>query len=176
MTRFNLADAVSQIVVRKIDEEDLRVKVLAYYKGKSFSNPSPQALAKWTVNYIRHNLTEYDDTLWQVNSTTNSRDYLEYKIEVLRKIGVVYPNYIEEVMIQIDNLKGNYNSVPETQQITSKQYNIRRGDLWLAKLPCRDREDLYETKEVIVISNDKINKSSDFFVGIIYEKKCRKDI
>jgi hypothetical protein len=60
-----------------------------------------ETLNRWMVNYIRHNLTEYDDVLYDAKGKVGiGEEYTKYKIAVLDKIKEVYPYLSEEVELQ----------------------------------------------------------------------------
>lgn len=57
---------------------------------------------RWCVNYIRHNLTHYDEQLWHMKGKTGTKQlYPEFKIALLRKIAEIYPRFRDEIERQI---------------------------------------------------------------------------
>lgn len=61
---------------------------------------------RWTVNYIRHELTDYDHDLYNMKgSVGKSEAYVMYKEAVLNKIADAYPKYREECDRQIKKFK-----------------------------------------------------------------------
>lgn len=78
-----------------------------YEKGNfNFEVPDDPAIVdRWVVNYIRHNLVNYDDTLEQIKGKVGKDEaYRLLKTNVLKKIAVVYPKYKAECYRQIDNI------------------------------------------------------------------------
>ena len=60
---------------------------------------------RWMVNYIRHNLTRYDEFLYEARGRTGIRfAYPEYRCAVLEEIARVYPELQEECKRQISGL------------------------------------------------------------------------
>lgn len=60
---------------------------------------------RWVVNFIRHNLTEYDENLAEMKGKTGVRElYPEYKEAILKKIAEAYPKYRRECERQISQL------------------------------------------------------------------------
>ena len=61
---------------------------------------------RWTVNYIRHNLTKYDDDLYNMKGKVGRHEvYIIYKEAVLNKIAEVYPKYKDECNRQLTEAK-----------------------------------------------------------------------
>lgn len=58
-------------------------------------------MQRWEVNYIRHNLTSYDQTLFEARGKIGKDDgYIKYKTAVLDKIAEVYPELKDECEAQ----------------------------------------------------------------------------
>lgn len=56
---------------------------------------------RWMVNFIRHNLTEYDDVLYEMSGRVGCHDeYYHYREAVLAKIAEVYPELKDECELQ----------------------------------------------------------------------------
>ena len=54
-------------------------------------------IKRWMVNYVRHNLTSYDDVLYRMSGKVGCQDeYLTYKFAVLDKIAEAYPKLKQE--------------------------------------------------------------------------------
>ena len=57
---------------------------------------------RWCVNFIRHNLTRYDEKLMESKGKTGIGSlYAEFKIALLRRIAEAYPKYRDEIENQI---------------------------------------------------------------------------
>lgn len=56
---------------------------------------------RWMVNYIRHNLTDYDDSLYQMSGRPGCHEeYKRYKFAVLEEIAETYPALQSECVRQ----------------------------------------------------------------------------
>lgn len=67
-----------------------------------------ETINRWAVNYVRHNLTEYDEALFETKSNieVGMKDfYCTYKCAVLSEIGKVYPELRSECNHQIKQAK-----------------------------------------------------------------------
>ena len=54
-------------------------------------------IKRWMVNYVRHNLTSYDDVLYRMSGKVGCHiEYLTYKFAVLDKIAETYPKLKQE--------------------------------------------------------------------------------
>ncbi len=59
---------------------------------------------RWVVNYIRHNLVQYDNFLERIYGKVGVHDtYIDTKIFILEKIADAYPKYSKECERQISN-------------------------------------------------------------------------
>lgn len=59
-----------------------------------FCNTNEPPIRRWTVNYIRHNLTEYDETLFGMSGKVGCREaYILDRYDILDKIAETYPQY-----------------------------------------------------------------------------------
>lgn len=66
-----------------------------------YGNVDEDTLDRWVVNYIRHNLVEYDEGLWNMRGKTGrNKVYREYKNAILEKIAAAYPMYADECKYQ----------------------------------------------------------------------------
>ena len=60
-------------------------------------NADESTVRRWMVNYIRHNLTQYDDVLFEMCGRVGCHDeYYHYREAVLAKIAEVYPELKDE--------------------------------------------------------------------------------
>lgn len=58
---------------------------------------------RWIVNYIRHNLTEYDDYINKIYGKIGKSElYYILHSYILEKIGELYPKYKDECERQIN--------------------------------------------------------------------------
>ena len=104
--------AIDNIRVEKIENEELKQLTIydkqdyEYYKGNwcvGYSNVNEQTLARWKVNYIRHNLTQYDQQLFEMKGKVGIHDeYFRYREAVMNKIAQVCPDLEEEIKRQIE--------------------------------------------------------------------------
>lgn len=71
------------------------------YSPRIASDVDNKTKERWMVNYIRHNLTSYDDTLYDMSGKVGCHDeYKRYKNAVLDKIASVYPYLSKECIAQ----------------------------------------------------------------------------
>lgn len=69
---------------------------------QKLENVDGETLNRWVVNYIRHNLVSYDDSLEKIKGKVGKNNaYFSYKETVLRAIARAYPKYAEECERQI---------------------------------------------------------------------------
>lgn len=113
-----LAKAVREIEVKQLDFEmvtDRAVKakqnwydITGQYERTAYGADS-RTVQRWTVNYIRHNLTKYDSFLYSAKGKTGiSFAYPLYRKAVLEKIAEAYPYLCEECARQAER-KDNEN-------------------------------------------------------------------
>lgn len=70
-----------------------------------FRRPNDDTLNRWCVNYIRHQLTTYDDGLYDlIGKIGRDAAYEEFKKAVLKKISIAYPKYADECNRQIGKI------------------------------------------------------------------------
>lgn len=70
------------------------------------ANIDKEVLQRWIVNYIRHNLVDYDDGLEIMYGKVGKIDtYPKFKEAILKKIASVYPQYAEECKRQIMSIR-----------------------------------------------------------------------
>lgn len=104
-------DLIASIHVQRIDMQTLqKLAVAAQQKWYDFNgkdeivDPSRETVNRWMVNYIRHNLCEYDDSLYMLFRPGSLADkeelYPKVKRETLAKIAQVYPELAEECKTQ----------------------------------------------------------------------------
>lgn len=64
-----------------------------------------ETIRRWIVNYIRHELTDYDYDLYHTKGRTGCHEqYGRYRDAVLDKIAEAYPNYAEECQRQKERI------------------------------------------------------------------------
>lgn len=74
-----------------------------------FSKPGEDTLNRWIVNYIRHNLINYDSTLQRTKGKTGKQEsYPIYKCRILQRISEAYPKYADECARQAKELEDDY--------------------------------------------------------------------
>lgn len=107
-----VSDKISKISVSRIDLSELRQTTLNEKQGwynyqasirekyddfRSIEGADEQTCRRWMVNYIRHNLTEYDSDLYSMSGRVGChKEYQRYKLAVLDKIAEVYPELKSE--------------------------------------------------------------------------------
>ncbi len=91
---------VTDIIFDSLQEKNAWVNQRSkdYFDG---SNSCRETQERWAVNYIRHNLTDYDYYEERITKFELGKDiYKKLKIAVLNKIAEVYPMFEEECNIQ----------------------------------------------------------------------------
>lgn len=85
------------------DLEEEYERVCCEYEHFKFEKPSnEETINRWVVNFIRHNLINYDDALYHNNGKIGKKDaYPVFKKAVLERIAKEYPKYAEECNRQI---------------------------------------------------------------------------
>ena len=108
-----LANAVNILLVSseeielealKVEETHLASKGIRYLP--SINAASPKSKKRWTVNHIRHNLTDYDIKVSDLENLEGNPqlNYAYFKDLILTRIKKVYPQYSDECDKQIKNL------------------------------------------------------------------------
>lgn len=96
---------IKEIKVERIDIKDLEKRTLiskynwlAYCKNNDFDflDPKEETLKRWMINYIRHELTSYDEVLYNIKGKIGKQDaYQLYRTAVMDKIKEIYPELFE---------------------------------------------------------------------------------
>lgn len=75
-----------------------------FYEHRVYRNSIDDCtLARWVVNYIRHNLVKYDQTMENIKGKIGKdKAYFVFKKAVLDKIASVYPQYAAECQRQAE--------------------------------------------------------------------------
>ena len=102
---------IKQISVKQIDFDVLQNQTLSEKQGwydyqsalrsqvgeRTAYSADKQTKCRWMVNYVRHNLTIYDNALYSISGKPGCyTEYLRYKQAVLSKIADVYPELRSE--------------------------------------------------------------------------------
>ena len=75
------------------------------YENFTLRTPNEETLNRWVVNYIRHNLVNYDYTLGENREKVGKDEpYPAYKKAVLERIATVYPKYAAECKRQAETI------------------------------------------------------------------------
>lgn len=107
----DIEKVLKNITITKMDYYKLKKLTLEYNEqrilsqGLTFYYPNDDTLNKWMVNYIRHELTSYDNIL-ETHIFKRHEKYFrtELKLGILHEINKVYPELEHEVTNQIFNL------------------------------------------------------------------------
>lgn len=90
-----IEEKISNIKVKIISEESLEYNVLN--TKRPLYAVDNATMARWTVNFIRHTLTEYDSDIYDMVGKVGCNDaYLSYKYAVFDAIAKAYPQYKNE--------------------------------------------------------------------------------
>lgn len=98
--RLYLDNAIKGIIVKgSYSEANLKQQAIEHYKNlwlgtpfmlESVRTPSREQVEQWMVNYVRHELTQYDEVLIGIAGNIPG-GYFIFKSAVLDKIAAVYP-------------------------------------------------------------------------------------
>ena len=96
--RYDLKQVRGQTISDKQDWYDYQASMRSYNCEYRCAKTADEAtVRRWMVNYIRHNLTKYDDVLFDMSGRVGCHDeYDNYKEAVLDKIAEVYPELKQE--------------------------------------------------------------------------------
>lgn len=103
-------DKISQITVKRVPLDELerltieaKVDWILWTRDDfyGFDDLSDETLARWMINYIRHNLTNYDEILDNIKGKFGVEEaYIKYKKILMLKIKEVYPELFIETKEQ----------------------------------------------------------------------------
>lgn len=97
------------------DDNELRWQTIAakqhwynsydrYFDRPNFDDVDEPTMQRWVVNFIRHNLVDYDYILRTLKGKIGKQElYEKYKSTILSKIAEVYPRYAQECRRQIES-------------------------------------------------------------------------
>lgn len=117
LTREQVSRAMDAVHVRLIDDDaelvrralDSERRILESHNRRSWGleRAGEETIQRWVVNYIRHELTDYDEFLYEMRGHEgfHREQYYRYQHAVLSRIGTVYPKYAAECR---RHLKGGY--------------------------------------------------------------------
>lgn len=101
-------EKIAEISVIVCEDGDLEQRVIddKCERNMFFSYDYDKAtMLRWKVNYIRHNLTSYDDVLYRIAGQPGCQSgYHHYKEAVLDAIADAYPAYKEECIRQKERM------------------------------------------------------------------------
>lgn len=103
-------DEISKIIVKRVSLDELerltleaKLDWLLWTRDDfyGFDDLSDETLARWMINYIRHNLTNYDKILDNIKGKFGVEEaYIKYKKILMLKIKEVYPELFIETKEQ----------------------------------------------------------------------------
>ncbi len=112
---------VHSIKILHIDTEQLEKDALTYqeilhlgaadYRFDVYNAPQ-STKNRWTVNYIRHSLSNYELALYDLEKIEGNKscNYAYFKELLLLRIKDIYPKYSEECNLQIQHEREKYYS------------------------------------------------------------------
>lgn len=114
-TEAKLQKNIDDIVVEKIPLSELRALTLeerdAYYSSRNLEYlgtakyADAETIERWMVNYIRHELTNYNYDLFHMQGLVGCHEaYYDYKVAVMNKIADTYPELKDECERQIQRI------------------------------------------------------------------------
>ncbi|MCM1569132.1 MAG: hypothetical protein NC081_06760 [Roseburia sp.] len=108
---------ISKIKVQVVTDEELWDQIVYERELFCIADVEWETLQRWSVNMIRHELTDYDDYLFGMSGKPGCHEaYLKYKFAVLDAIASAYPRYANEcerqkkrsVQLDINRMAGLY--------------------------------------------------------------------
>lgn len=101
VTKLSDNDITRIAIQDKQNYQDFKAFEHGYVNERYAEDAPDNVKARWVVNYIRHNLTCYDNTLYNLGSQIGCKEvYRRYKNAVLEKIAEVYPTFARECQRQ----------------------------------------------------------------------------
>lgn len=113
-------DLARGLHITVIADDELRTRTLAakqawynhqaYIRGTDYCGDvdcvNSETMERWIVNYIRHNLINYDAECRHLLSGQVGKNsaYVTFKKAILEKIAVAYPDYAAECSLQAETL------------------------------------------------------------------------
>lgn len=89
------AERLPRLAVESYDERQSSIHEI--YRKANEDDVDSATLSRWVVNYIRHNLTNYDYALYAGKGHVGiHQEYQRYREAVLDKIAEAYPQYADE--------------------------------------------------------------------------------
>lgn len=90
-----------ELVKSAIADRQAWYNYIAMERGRWYDGEAADAdeatVRRWVVNFIRHNLTDYDDDLYGLAGKVGCHEgYRKYKNAVLDRIAEAYPKYVDE--------------------------------------------------------------------------------
>ncbi len=105
-TKEQIDFAIEQINIQEIEIGLLQKLTLEYHQA---FHPDEDTLKRWMVNFVRHNLSSYDEDIYELKGRVGRHEeYLRYVEAVLDKIAEVYPDLQSEVDKQKEKKKKDY--------------------------------------------------------------------
>lgn len=113
LTREQVDRAMDAVQVRLIEDDaelvrralDNERRILESHSRRSWGleRAGEETIQRWVVNYIRHELTDYDEFLYEMRGHEgfHREQYYRYQHAVLSRIGTVYPKYAAECRRQL---------------------------------------------------------------------------
>ena len=88
---------MSRTIQEKQDWYDYQDDLRGNWEGRAAADADYKTQMRWMVNYVRHNLTSYDNVLYDMSGKVGCHEeYHRYKEAVLDKIAETYPLLAEE--------------------------------------------------------------------------------
>lgn len=93
--------------LESFDEYEQKIEEMENFR--MYRPSDEETMKRWIVNYIRHNLIEYDQNLRMLKGKVGKDEaYIDFKLAVLEKIAESYPYYADECNRQISNMRCYY--------------------------------------------------------------------
>ena len=127
--REQIEQLVHNIKITHIDTQQVEKEALVYQEIQHLAGgdyncdvySAPQSTKnRWTVNYIRHCLSDYELALYDLDAIDGdkNRNYAYFKELLLHRIMKIYPQYTDECKSQIQHEREKYSSKTKTRKET----------------------------------------------------------
>lgn len=111
--RATTNEFISGIHIKKVNTDNLRNRTLnakqqwynavadGRYEIQDAYSADDETVTRWMVNYIRHEMTSYDEQLWDIKGKVGiSEAHIDLHDAILDKIALVYPELATECQRQ----------------------------------------------------------------------------
>ena len=115
---------IAHIDTQQVEKEALVYQEIQHLAGGDYNcdvyNAPQSTKNRWTVNYIRHCLSDYELALYDLDAIAGdkNRNYAYFKELLLHRIMEIYPQYTDECNSQIQHEREKYSSKTKKRKET----------------------------------------------------------